>query len=161
MINEYEEDLRIDDSALDVEWLNQPSLMLKYTSKQAFARKEVDRLKELVSVTRAELDRDIRSDPDTYDIDKVTEAAITNSIIMQRKYKDVVAELNEAQYELAMASAAVTSIDHKKAALENLSRLLALNYFSGPSVPRNLNNEVAKRRQDFNANKNVKISRRK
>ncbi|KKL95351.1 hypothetical protein LCGC14_1855490, partial [marine sediment metagenome] len=37
MKNKYESDLFIDDKALDIEWLGQPKLMLKYTGIQAKA----------------------------------------------------------------------------------------------------------------------------
>ena len=156
-MNKYEQDLFIDDTSLDIEWLEQPSKMLKYTTIQAKAKKEVDRLNEKLAVCKAKLDKEIRDDPDKFDLPKVTEPLIFSTIVVQKKYRAIVAELIEAKYEKEMAVGAVSSMDHKKIALENLSRLVGINYFAGPRTPRDLPKEVSKRQAQDRSDSTIKI----
>ncbi len=160
-MNKYEEDLYIDDQALDFEWLDQPNLMFKYTRLHAKAKKELDRVKEKMDMVIAELDRDIRSNPGVFGIDKITETIIRNTIILQKKYTKVKKELIEAQYEVHMIGGAVSAVEHRKQALENMSKLLALEYFAGPKVPRDLSDRTAKEKRAKKSNASIKISRGK
>ncbi len=160
-MNKYESDLFIDDTALDIEWLHQPRIMLEYTGIQARAKREVDRLNEKLSVCRAELDKKIRNNPDKFDLPKITEPIITSTIIVQKKYRSIMRELIEAKYEKEMTVGAVSSVEHKKTSLENLSRLVAINYFAGPRTPRDLPKEVAKRQDQDRVDGVVKIKRKR
>ena len=157
----YEQDLHIDETALDLEWLGQAQLMLKYTEASASARREVDRLKELLSVKRAELDNTIRSHPDSYDIDKITETVISNTIIMQSSYKSLQTLLIDAQYEWQMMQGAVSAVEQRKTALANMSRLLGLQYFAGPKAPRDLPHEVRQAQQKDRTDRTIQIKRRR
>lgn len=143
----YENDLYIDETSLDVEWLEQPQLMLKYTREMASTRRERDRLKEKLSVTRAQIAKDIRSDPDKYEMPKVTESAIQEEILMQPKYQVAVDDINDAEFEYQMALGAVQAVEQRKSALENLIKLHGLQYFAGPKVPRDLPAEVKRSRE--------------
>ena len=156
----YEQDLHIDETALDLEWLGQAQLMLKYTEASASARREVDRLKELLNVKRAELDNTIRSHPDSYNIDKITETVISNTIIMQSSYKSLQTLLIDAQYEWQMMQGAVSAVEQRKQALENMSRLLGLQYFAGPKAPRDLPHEVRQAQQKDRTDRTIQIKRR-
>lgn len=138
---DYEEDVTIDDAALDVEWLQQAKLMLKYGAYGAQKRKEVDQKKEELEVIKAELDRKIRETPEAFGLSKITETVVQNTIIVQTDYKNIMNEYIEAKYELDMAMIAVRAIDTKKNALENLVKLYGQQYFAGPKVPRDLSKE--------------------
>ncbi len=158
----YEEDLRIDENALDIEWLGQAQLMMKYTEIQASNRREVDRLKEKLNLVKAELDRDIRKDPEKFKITvKITEAVVTGCILEQKKYKKAMSASIDAQYEYQMAGGAVQAVEQRKQALENLSRLLGLQYFAGPSMPRDLPKEVQQNQQKIRSNQAIEFTRKK
>ena len=135
-------DLRIDESALDVEWLGQAALMGQYVVLAAETRMEMDKAKERLDLAKAELDKDIRMDPDKYDVSKITEGVVLTTVLMQAKYKEASDAFIEAKYEYECAMGAVRAIEHRKTALENLVRLNGQSYFAGPSVPRNLAEEV-------------------
>lgn len=156
----YEKDVSIDDSALDVEWLAQSSLTFKYCKIEADARKALDDAKARLDIIKAELDQDIRANPESFGLPKVTESAIGNAISASKKCKDAEEEVRQASYELNMAQAAVRSIYAKKDALENLVRLHGQQYFAGPSVPRDLSKEWEKKAQQTKSNTKVKIKRR-
>lgn len=140
----YEKDIRIDENALDVEWLQQASLTFHYSKNAAFQRKQLDLVKENLNVVRAELDREIRNDPEAFDIAKVTEAALTAAIISHKRYKEANNAYLEAKYEADIADAAVRALQDKRSALENLVKLHAAQYFAGPSMPRDISREWVK-----------------
>lgn len=157
----YEQDIRIDPDALDVEWLNQSGLMLKYTRHAADRKKEVDEAKERMDVEKARIELDIRNDPYSYGLNKVTEASVQSAILMTKDYKRATQDYTDAKYEYEIAIAAVRAMDQRKTALENLVKLLTASYFAGPKSPRDLSQENLKRLGNQNANNKVKIARKK
>jgi len=159
----YETDVTIDPDALDVEWLRQPQLMIKYAKISAEAKMEVLSAKENLDLVRAELDKDIRSDPDKFGIAKITESAVLNTIISNQRYKKANSEYLEKQYEYEMSRGAIQALEHKKDALENLVRLFGQQYFAGPNVPRDLSFEWQRsaRSQESNSIVHSKMARKK
>ena len=152
---DYLDDIRIDESALDVEWLRQASLTFQYGTHQAKMKRIVDRKKEELDLVKADLDKKIRSKPEHYKIDKITEAAIQATILQQEDYQEINSELIDARYELEIASAALRALEQKKSALENLVRLNGQNYFAGPSVPRDLTKEWEQKEKAKESNTKV------
>lgn len=157
----YEQDMKIDETALDVEWLEQPRLMIKYAKEAAQAKTELDHAKEAVEVKKAELDKDIRSNPEKYDISKITETAVQNTIALQPEYQQAMEEYVNAKYEADMAKYAVQAIQDRKEALENLVKLYGQQYFAGPSVPRDISKEWEQREKQRQADKKVQVRRKK
>lgn len=144
MKSEYEVDLEIDPNALDVEWLKQPSLFFKYSDKAALARKNLDALKEEYDVYRAALDSKIRKEPEKYGLTKVTEGSIAAVITMDKTVEEFENSVNELKYQFDILTNAIRAFDQKKSALENLVKLLGMDYFSAPSSPRDLGTEWEK-----------------
>jgi len=134
----YEKDIEIDENSLDIEWLGQPALFMKYSQHSAQMRRNVDETKQALDVARAELDNEIRNDPSKFDLPKVTDTAVASAILTTSKYKKVFKEYLDAKYEADMAQAAVIAFDQRKTALENMVRLHGQQYFAGPKVPRDL-----------------------
>ena len=158
----YERDISIDQDALDVEWLDQPKLMFRYAQHAADMQRDYDQAKEQLDVVRAELDKKVREAPENYDIAKLTETVVSNTIITQKEYKQASTNVVNAKHDLDMARAAVKAMDGKKDALENLVRLHGQQYFAGPSVPRDLNKEWEAKQKQKSANQTVgKLIRKK
>jgi len=156
----YEKDINIDETSLDVEWLEQSSLTAKYARIQADAEREYEKAKERLEVLKAELDLEIRANPKEYineEITKTTEAVISNAIIQQKSYREASDEVIEKKHEFNIAKGAVKSIDSKKTALENLVKLHGQQYFAGPSVPRDLSKEWENKQKQEQSNKKVRI----
>jgi len=158
---DYEQDLTIDESALDVEWLQQARLMMQYGRYCSECKLEMDKAKEHLEVTKAELDKDIRANPDSFDLTKITEGVVSNTIILQPEHQEALDAYLNTKYEFDMALNAVRAIDQKKAALENLVRLHGQQYFAGPSVPRDLSKEWEAKEQQTTSNSKVKMKRKK
>lgn len=141
MDQNYEQDLAIDPYCLDEDWLKQSGLFMKYSVMAADAQKRRDQAKEKLDVVKAELDRSIRENPginNKYKLEKITEAVVTSTILVQPEYKVASDELIEANYELNILQSAVRAFDHKRAALENEVKLWLGSYFSGPKEPRDI-----------------------
>jgi hypothetical protein len=151
----YEEDVRIDPDALDVEWLEQPSLLMRYARNAAECRMEVDRAKELVDVTKAKLDKKIRNDPEAYHVEKVTETAVQAAIISHKDFQAANDSYLTAKFEADIAQGAVNAINQRKDALENLVRLHGLQYFAGPRIPRDLSKEAMAKAQQKKVNAGI------
>ena len=155
----YEKDLTIDSEALDVEWLGQAELMRRYTHHAANMKKGMDEAKEQMDVAKAQLDMGIRSAPNKYGLEKVTEGALQSLILLQPQCQKLSQAYIDAKYEYDIAVGAVRSMDQRKDALENLVRLLNASYFAGPQTPRDLSRErleVQNRRQQ---NAKIQITR--
>jgi len=134
----YEEDIRIDDSALDIEWLEQAGLFMKYARHCASTRRAFDDAKQDLDIKKAELDKAIRENPSDYGIEKVTENAVASCILTHKMYKEAFQVYLDAKYEMEMAQYAVQAFNQRKEALENLVKLNGQQYFAGPKIPRDI-----------------------
>lgn len=156
-MDEYSRDVAIDHNALDIEWIEQPSLMLKYGRKSAEARRSADLAKEELEVTKASLDSEIRSNPEKFGLAKVTEGSIQSAVLLSPQYQEANQKYIEAKYEMDLTRYAVDSISMKKDALENLVRLHGQEYFAGPKMPRNLDSEWEEKARQKRSNTKVRI----
>jgi hypothetical protein len=152
----YEKDIHIDEDQLDVEWVEQPDLAMKYASNLAKLRTKVRGLEEEKKVVRSECIVEANENPEG-----CTGKAKPNSADLeayyrtQTVYKDVIEDLLKAKEELEFAELAFQEISWtRKNALENLVKLHAQQYFAGPSIPRDL----SMKRVDYNAKKVEKVN---
>jgi len=140
----YERDMYIDDSALDVEWLEQASLATKWgmyfnECKETFVRAE-----ENVKLIKAELNTLVNENPDEYlgAGVKPTVSNIESFIQTHQKYIDAKEHWINAMREMNDAEVVKNEISFtRKASLENLVALHGQQYFAGPRTPRNLSKE--------------------
>jgi len=156
---DYESAVHIDPTALDVEWLRQADLMMQYSDHAAQMRKAMDLAKESFDLAQAQIDTEIRGDPDKYLHGvKLTEGAVKSIVTLQPRYKEASAAFLEARYEYDVALGAVRAIDQKKSALENLVRLLGVSYFAAPKAPHDLAAVAIERPKMRRANAKIRIS---
>jgi hypothetical protein len=142
----YEADIKIEEGCLDIEWLEQPMKMLQYGKHAAEMKRNLDRAKEKLELVRAELDNEIRSNPNKFGLEKVTDKAIDATIPLQERFKKASSDYLDVRFESDVAFAAVKAFEQRKDALENLVRLHGQQYFAGPKVPRDLPSEMEQRR---------------
>jgi hypothetical protein len=158
----YEDDIRIDETALDVEWLEQASLAMKYGRHYAFCRKKLTEAEEKVKVIRAELIAEANADPEGCCNKKNPNAADIEAYYrMHNKHKKAKEEWVRTQYELDMAEIAKNEISFtRKVALENLVKLHGQQYFAGPKIPRDITWERQEKQKRSNIGVAEKISRK-
>ena len=157
----YVLDMEISPQDLDVEWLEQPNLMMKYTKKLAELREKRDLIKEEVELTRAQLDREIRESPGEFGLDKINNDVVANTILTIEDFQTLSKKLIRANYEVNVMAGIVQAVEQRKQALENLVRLHGQQYFAGPTVPRNLKEELENRHQAVNRGISEKLKRNK
>jgi len=140
----YEKDMYIDHTALDVEWLEQANLAMKYGRHWSKCKEEFTRAEENVKIVRAELIAQANEDPDKW-LGEGVKPTVSNVEAFYRTHKThkeakerwikAMRELNDA--EVAKNEVSFT----RKAALEALVQLHGQQYFAGPKMPRNLIDE--------------------
>jgi len=141
--------LEINQLRLDEEWVNQPKLYLEYAAKLADARRDLDLSKSELELTVAELDADIRADPEGHDIgEKVTENAIKNCIPTLKRYQVANNALIDAKHKVDVLQAFVNALDHRKRALENLVDLHGQSYFAEPRARKEEDREAMTEAKD-------------
>jgi len=155
----YHKDIKIDPDALDVEWLDQPDLLLDYSLAQDQAGKERDAKKvELEKAERhlkeekARIALDMKKNPEDYDLPKTSDSTIEDAVTIDPDYKTAkdayfkaLEAFNEAKDNFNRIYSATKSIEGRKASLENLVKLLGQRYFAAPNAERNLKDEHYKR----------------
>ena len=156
---DYTKDIAIDVEALDLEWLEQPSLMMKYSKNAADCKRTRDIAKEGVDLIKAEIDKDIRKNPGDYGVEKITETVVMNAILEEVDYQSAMTTYIDARHSADVAAAAVSAFEQRKQALEGLVKLFGLQYFAGPSVPRNITSEL-EMRKTRQENTNTKVARK-
>lgn len=141
----YEADMRIDEDALELELLEQPSLVAKYSRLLAEAKRDRDLLRENLDLVKAEINLDIRDNPTKYKLEKLTVDSVNACILMEDDFKKAQKDLNDSSFEVNVLTGVISAIDHRKSALENLVKLFGMDYFAGPAVPHNIS-ELRKER---------------
>jgi len=124
--------LTINKNVLDDEWLGQPKLYFQWAVQLEDARAELDEIKAEFDVAKSDLDLAIRTNPDDYDLPKVTDKAIAAAMITQKEYLVAQQEFFIAKHRAGVLQAAVTALDQRKKALEKLVDLHGQKYFASP-----------------------------
>lgn len=145
----YEKDIHIDETALDVEWLEQAELAIKYGRYWSACKDRVTRAEENIKLIRAQLIAEANDDPVKCCNKEKPNAADIEAYYRRHKrhikakeeWMDALKECNDA--EIVKNEISFT----RKAALENLVQLHGQNYFAGPSMPRNLQGERERKQE--------------
>lgn len=131
-LNSFTEAMAIDPNNLDAECLKQATMASQYGFLLAQLTSDRDHVRRQIKVRRAEVEKEIRNDPEAYGVAKVTEAAVNAAI---EAHPDIVLlerELIEKNYEVNVAQVAVDSVSSRKKLLECLIQLWTSSYFSTP-----------------------------
>lgn len=140
--------LEIDKYRLDVEWQMQPQQMYVWAKKAADAQLALNSAKSSLDLIDAGLDKEIRDNPETFEISKLTNEVVTKTIETQPPHVAAVRKVNEAHHVLRIAEAAVNALEHRKRALTMLVELWVKDYYSDKS--RNTPAALSEEGGDFN-----------
>lgn len=154
----FEADLKIDPDNLDLEWMNQPILLMRYSSLESEAKQQADKAKEYVGVVRAEIANAIRKDPKSYEVEKATNDTVKELVEVQPEVREAEQKKNEAFHLLNLLGNAVRAIETRKYALENLVKLFGMEYFASPNDTRTLGEKA--KDVDFNRLKDTSMTER-
>lgn len=162
---DYKKEVRIDEDALEIEWLEQAELAIKWGEYYNELEDEVRRAEQNEKIVRSELILKINQDPDKYlgmGI-KATDAKVEAAMRTHKNHKAAKDRLLDALKSKSDAEVAYKEISYtRKAALEQLVTLHGQNYFAGPKMPRDIHKERQNRETTRNkSNERVRKIRRK
>lgn len=148
----YKEDRHIDEENLHVEWLRQSDITSKYVFYYAQKKKEANITEKEKELAFANLDEQIRQQPEKFKMEKLTDASIKQAIIRQDQYQQKIMNNIEAQYEAGIAYGALQDMRERKEILSGLNYLYNTGYFDVPDENRNIATDrkswEAKRRRE-------------
>lgn len=124
--------VEINEMALDRECYRQPRLVMDYGLQLAEAKKEFAESKADLEALYAQLELEIRADPEAFDLLKPTEAAIKATILTHSKYQRATKRNIHLKFIVDQLTVVMTALDHRKSALETATKLHGQNYFSQP-----------------------------
>lgn len=122
--------VQIDELNLGKECLKLPHDFLQAAHQAADSRRDVEDAKNELEVIDADLCKHIRNTPGKYGLEKVTESAIKEIVVLQPEYKETQARLVKAKHRQDLDQALVAALEHKKRALAMLVDLHGMSYFS-------------------------------
>lgn len=132
----FKDDIKISIYQLDKAAIEQPELYEEWSRQWAEAVFERDKLKENLTIKKAEIDALIRQTPSKFGWaqDKApTEAWIGQQIILNNEIVHLNQLLIEAQYNVNIMASAKEAIEHRGKAMSILTELYKGNYFVAKS----------------------------
>ena len=159
----FEKDIKIDESSLDVEWLQQPALAKKWGGYWSDCKEELAQAEEEIKVIRSELVKEANEEPDLYlgKGIKPTGPNIEAYYRTHKRHKNCKQKIIALQFELDNADIAKWEVSvSRKLALENLVILHGQQYFAGPSVPRDLSKEWEQKQNQSKSDKKIRMKRK-
>lgn len=124
----------IDKHRLDREWQLQPRLFHEAADKLAEAESEVDRLKGVLELVAAEVELDIRKNPEGYGIKRISNPAVEKAVILDKQYQEALEDYHKAKRAARHLQAEVRYLEHRKSAIEHLSKLRLIDYWADPRI---------------------------
>ena len=125
----FSDDVKINRFKLEEENEIQPSLYHLYASQQAEARTAKDAASDKVKLVKSQRELHYRRNPP--DDLKITESVVTALVEQDTVVQEALAEYRKVQEILSVLDAAVSSLDTRKAALNNLTELFVKDYYNG------------------------------
>lgn len=137
---DYEREIEIDESQLDVEWLEQAGKFREASKYEAECKYELALAHENVKLVRSQLIKEVAEDKAYSNAVKIEAYYRTHPDHIKAKERFI-----EAEFQANLASGNTSAFRMRKDSLENLTRLVLADYFARPSEPRDLT-EVMKNR---------------
>ncbi len=137
--------LEIDQDALDREWLDHPKMVHDLAIRLADAGRDLEIAENHLKLVSAELDLEIREDPEAFDLGKITEAAVSATVIQQDRYRSAFKKVVNQRHTCNVLKAGTNALEHRKRALEKLVDLWSQDYFASPRAMTDNSKEVVKR----------------
>lgn len=158
----FSQDVNIDKNNLDYEWIQQARLFNKYSELYANAMFERDKNKERLSLVKAQIDGDIRKDPESYGFTgKPTEPAIASLIQQDERYTDAQSDYISSVRDMNIIAGTKIAMEHKKSALEALAKLYLSGYWSEARIPGEARKKYETEEETKALNKSSRLRQRK
>ena len=124
------EDKKVDIHNLHLEDQKQPSLVEKWGTRWAEARDKERRGKRNLEIVYAEIEKEVRSNPEDYNIEKITENAVRSAVVISKKYNDIYNEHLDSCKEVDLMGVARDTIADKRASIDGEIKLFLNSYYA-------------------------------
>ena len=138
-------DLQLDE--LDRHLIEQPKAVKNASAELAEAKKDAAELKAQLDVTKAEAELKVAKNPEKFGLEKATGALISATVETLKSVQQVTKALLEVRHRVEVLSALMTSLDHRKYALQDLVKLHGQDYFSPVTMTAEEQEEMERRSQ--------------
>jgi len=128
-VSEYKIDTSIDKHSLDDEWVKQADLFWKYSKLANTFFNAYNAAKNNYNVRRAEIEYAVRSGKIPIGI-KITDKAVASFLDTEESLVALQNDIAEKKFHYEMYNSAVFAMEHKKRALEYITKLHLSNYFA-------------------------------
>ncbi len=131
---DFQDDVRIDPHALDKMWIEHASKYMFYADLASKADREVKELDHSKKVLEAQLTQAVNADPNETlgEGVKPTGANVDAYIRTEQSHITLTEKLIQAEYEKNQLTNALAAFNQRRSALENLVKLIALEYYAEP-----------------------------
>ena len=131
----YKTDLEIDFDNLAQNWADQQSFYMKYGEEHANKIRDRDKLKEQLDIVKAERGAYIREHWENEGLIKpLTVDGVKDYVTIDPQVRSAVSDLINANHEMNVLQVAKSAFEHRKKALESLTQLFLIGYFSKPRL---------------------------
>jgi hypothetical protein len=132
-------DLSINLDKLEENAAEQVTMIRAATRQLAGLRRKHAEAKNAQELIEAQLKRAIRSNPSVYGVKdgKITEGAVTETMIVSPKYQEAVKAVIAAKYDVDLCEGLIQSLEHRKRMIEKEVDLWQHSYFAKPNVSAN------------------------
>jgi hypothetical protein len=113
--------LAIDRNRLDDEWERQPKLYRDYAMDLADARYTLELCEHDLGLEKARISEDVRSDPSSYGLSKVTEPAIKAVLESHKTLARLEKKVLDKKHAVRILESMVNALDHKRTALKYIT----------------------------------------
>lgn len=127
----------IDGDDLWGEWSRQARLFFVHAVKVADAKRDLAAAESQQEIIYAEFDQKIRMEPEKFGLKKTSEGAIKQSIYTQSEYAETSSQCSKLKHRVDVLQAAVSALDHRKRALENMVELEVMGFHAEPKAKAN------------------------
>ncbi len=149
----------IDKYKLDEEWEQQPRLFRHYSEKLANAERNHRLAETSLELVEAEVELVIRKDTVSAGLEKGTEGEIKKAVIVNKEVRKAKRDEIDAHHKVDILKAAVRTLEHRKAGIQDLVQLWMGDYFSKPRIKGDAGSMMRDRKIDHAFNRGKKAPR--
>ena len=131
----FSDEIKINKLDLDSCSENQVELVDKYGEEFIEALDKKETLKAKLEETEAIIGDEIREDPNSYGLEKITEKGVWQKIVQDSDYKEVQRAYIDAIKEYSRCKNRMSLLDHRRSMLELLTKQWERGYYAEPRRP--------------------------
>jgi hypothetical protein len=148
MERSYENEVAVNKDELEIDLEKLSSQYLYWSRFDVEAKEEKEKAEQRLEVIKAQVDSDVRTNPAKFGMDKATETAIRNVVVLSAVVQAAESEVIKATKNARLLTSAISSFDKKASALGHLVDLWKNGYYSSKGVSKEMREGIEHKKQD-------------